>query len=54
MNHKNARIGKLHAAGLSVEQIARKLGLASTERVTEGLASLRERGELIEPPPKVE
>jgi hypothetical protein len=49
MNHKNARIGKLHANGLTPEQIARKLGLASTERVMDGLNWLRARGELVEP-----
>lgn len=54
MNLKNARIGKLHSKGLTPEQIARKLGLADTERVLQGLAWLQARGELVNPAPKVE
>lgn len=46
MNLKNARIKKLFLQGLSVEQIARKLGLTSVERVEEGIATLRKDFEL--------
>lgn len=38
MNHKDERIAKLFAKGLSVKQIARKIGMPDNEqRVIEGL-----------------
>lgn len=52
MNHKNARIGKLHSAGLTPEQIARKIGLqglSGLDRVLSGLDMLRRSGSLVEP-----
>jgi len=40
-NHKDARIKKLHEKGMTVEQIARKLGAPEDlERVREGLARI--------------
>lgn len=41
MNLKNERILKLHRAGLSSEQIAKRLGLPNTDRVTQGLEWLK-------------
>ena len=52
MNHKNARIRKLAEQGLSDKQIARKLGLATTERVELGLAWLAEHERFTRPEPK--
>jgi len=55
MNHKNARIGKLAAAGMSVEQIAKKCGLngaTGIERVQQGIDWLVQHGTLTLPTPK--
>ena len=55
MNHKNARIGKLAAAGMTPEQIARKCGLHGQDgvaRVQQGIDWLVARGELTLPKPK--
>ena len=55
MNHKNERIKKLWLAGITdPARIARKLGLADSTRVLEGLTWLSDHHEIDLDAPKAE